>query len=300
MWRLPETRFDGACAISIGARDSQEDAVVSDFPVGADTGFAVLADGMGGHKAGEVASYHVITQLYAALKFSSKNYAENASLLPSILEQGLDGANAAIRDHVRQNPHLHGMGSTLVCLALVEGRAHWVSVGDSPLYLLRGGAMRQLNQNHSKAHELDLLVESGAMDVDEAQDHPDRNALTSAVFGGQIAHLDCPKEAFELKAGDILLLASDGLQFLSDTQIARILTKHRRRPAAEIANHLMAAIRNLAHKDQDNVSLSVIKVNHVRPNIARAEISKPTFKTSRPPHHGAQGGTITAQQQPHS
>jgi serine/threonine protein phosphatase PrpC len=300
MWRAPETRFDSACAISIGARDTQEDAVISDFPVGADTGFAVLADGMGGHSAGEIASRHVITQLYAALKFNSESYAENASALPGIMAQGLDTANAAIRDHVRQHPRLHGMGSTLICLALVEGRAHWVSVGDSPLYLLRGGVLSQLNQNHSKAHEFDLLVKSGAMDAEEALLHPDRSALTSAIFGGEIAYADCPEKAFELMAGDMLLLASDGLQFLSDAQIARILAKHRRRSAAEIASHLMAAIGALADDNQDNVSLSVIKVNHVRPNIARAQISKPTFKSSRPRHHDARLDHFIAPQSPHS
>lgn len=281
MWRRPEARFDGACAISIGQRNTQEDAVITDFPVGSDTGFAVVADGMGGHSAGEVASRHVITQLYAAMKFSTESYAEDPSALPGIMSQGLDAANDAVRDHIRQHPRLRGMGSTLVCLALVEGRAHWLSVGDSPLYVLRDSALKQLNQNHSYAHDLDLMVKSGALDEDEAKVHPDRGALTSAITGDQIAKTDCPETAFDLRAGDILVLASDGLQFLGDAQIGRILSKNRKKTAASICTHLMAAIDDLADTDQDNVALSVIKVNHTRPNIARAQISKPTFRSSR-------------------
>ena len=300
MWRTPEARFDSACAISRGKRDTQEDAVVADFAVGADAGFAVLADGMGGHSAGEIASRHVITQLYAALKFSAESYDSNAAALPDIMTQGLEAANASIRDHIRQHPRLHGMGSTLVCLALVERHAHWISVGDSPLYLLRGGALKQLNQNHSYGHELDLMVKSGAMAADEAKFHPDRSALTSAITGGQIAKTDCPAQAFELAAGDILLLASDGAQYLGDDQIARVLTKYRRRSATDIAMQLLSAIEALGDPDQDNISLSVIKVNHIRPNITRAQIEKPTFRSRRRRSVPTLEEGVTAARSPHA
>lgn len=281
MWQKPETRFDAACALTIGARDGQEDAVLIDFPVGADTGFAVLADGMGGHSAGDIASRQTVSHFYATLKMNAEAFADHTAELPRLLNEGLDQANSAVRDHIRQHPRLHGMGTTLVCLALVEGRAHWISVGDSPLYLLRNGDLKQLNQNHSVAHDIDLMVKSGAMDEDTARFHPDRNCLTSAITGGQIAQVDCPEDAFELRAGDMLLLASDGLQFLEHAQIARIMTRYRRRSAAEIAGHLLSAIDTLGDPDQDNTSLSLIKVNHTRPTMRQAHVVKPTFKSRR-------------------
>lgn len=281
MWNRHEARFDAACALSQGARDAQEDTVLIDFPVGSDTGFAVLADGMGGHSAGDIASRQVVTHLYATLKLNAEAFSEHAGELPRLFNEGLSHANAAVRDHIRQHPRLHGMGSTLVALALVEGRASWISVGDSPLYLLRNGTLKQINQNHSVAHDIDLMVESGAMDAETARFHPDRNCLTSAITGSQIPQIDCPEEALELRAGDILLIASDGLQFLSNDQITRILTRYRRRSAAEITAQLMSSVEGLADPEQDNISVSVIKVNHTRPTMRAAQTAKPTFKSSR-------------------
>ena len=281
MWKRPESRFDAASALSTGARDGQEDAVLIDFPVGTDTGFAVLADGMGGHSAGEVASRQVVTHIYATLKLNAEKFSEHTAELPRLLDEGLHNANAAVHDYVRQHPRLEGMGSTLVALALVEGRAQWISVGDSPLYLLRNGALQQLNQNHSVGSEVDLMVQAGTMDADTARFHPDRNCLTSAITGSRIAHTDCPSEAFELRPGDILLLASDGVQFLSNEQIARVLTRYRRRSAAEIAGQLLSAVEALSDPDQDNISLSVIKVNHTRTQMRAAHVSLPTFRSRR-------------------
>ncbi len=74
MWRSPEPRFDVASAICQGGRDYQEDAIVTDFPFGADSGVVVLADGMGGHAAGDVASKIVVTEVFSELKFESANF----------------------------------------------------------------------------------------------------------------------------------------------------------------------------------------------------------------------------------
>ena len=76
MWRSPEPRFDVASAICQGGRDYQEDAIVTDFPFGMDSGVVVLADGMGGHAAGDVASKIVVTEVYSELKFQSANFAD--------------------------------------------------------------------------------------------------------------------------------------------------------------------------------------------------------------------------------
>lgn len=274
MWRSPEPRFDVASAICQGGRDYQEDAIVTDFPTGTDIGLAVLADGMGGHAAGDVASKLVVTEVFSDLKFESANFCELEADIPKYLTSAAVNANGCVRDYVRENPRTRGMGATLVSIVMVENRMYWMSIGDSPLFILRGGKLRQLNEDHSMAPQIDMMVKSGMIDPETGRNHPDRNCLTSVIFGERIAKADCPAKPFALEVGDIVVLASDGLQYLEDAQIERLLHKYRRRKSAEIAEHLLAAIHELANPDQDNISFAVIKLNHIKP-IAQAIRRKP-------------------------
>ena len=116
MWRSPEPRFDVASAICQGGRDYQEDAIVTDFPFGTDTGVVVLADGMGGHAAGDVASKIVVTEVYSELKFQSASFSQQESDIPTFMAMAASGANAAVRDHVKDHPEVRGMGATLVAM----------------------------------------------------------------------------------------------------------------------------------------------------------------------------------------
>lgn len=264
MWRLPDPRFEVASAISQGQRDYQEDALVTDFPVGEDIGMVVLADGMGGHAAGDVASKLVVTEVYGALKLQSAYFAEQLKEIPNRLNVAAAQANATVRDHVKSNPKTHGMGATLVSLVLVGRQMFWNSIGDSPLYLVRRGKMTQLNEDHSMAPQIDLMVQSGLLAPEAGKNHPDRNCLTSVIFGEAVAKVDCPTKPFELEAGDIVVVSSDGLQYLEERQIEKSLYKWRRKSASEICNNLLAAVENLKDPDQDNISFSVIKVNHTQ------------------------------------
>ncbi|MEM8690754.1 MAG: protein phosphatase 2C domain-containing protein [Pseudomonadota bacterium] len=264
MWRLPEPRYDVASAISQGQRDYQEDALVTDFPVGDDCGFVVLADGMGGHAAGDVASKLVVTEVYGALKRQSGSFISDTGAIPNLMNVAAAQANSSIRDHVKTNPNTHGMGATLVSLVLVGDQMYWNSIGDSPLYLLRRGKMSQLNEDHSMAPQIDFMVQSGLLDAESARNHPDRNCLTSVIFGDKVAKVDCPTKPYWLVAGDIIVLSSDGLQYLDEPRIERLLNKNRRRSAAEIASILLNAVEDLQDPDQDNISISIIKVNHTQ------------------------------------
>ena len=275
MWRSPEPRYDVASALCQGGRDYQEDAIVTDFPFGSDSGVVVLADGMGGHAAGDVASKIVVTEVYSELKFQSANFHEFERDIPAMMTSAAAGANACVRDHVNQNPQTRGMGATLVSLVLVENRMFWMSIGDSPLYLLRGGKLRQLNEDHSMAPQIDFMVQSGLLDPEVAKNHPDRNCLTSVILGDRVAKSDCPTDPFGLEIGDIVVVSSDGLQYLEESVIQKILYKYRRRKSAEIAGYLLEAIEDLADVDQDNVSFAVIKLNHNKP-MDRAVRVKPT------------------------
>ena len=262
MWRSPEPCFDVISAISQGGRDYQEDTIITDFPLGTSSGVVVLADGMGGHAAGDVASNIVVTEVFSELKFQSYAFSNCQDDIPASLVDAAKSANECLLGETRANPETSGMGSTLVSIVIQENHLFWISVGDSPLYILRGSRMEQLNEDHSMAPQIDFMVASGMISAEAGQDHPDRNCLTSVLMGEAVAKIDCPVRPFVLERGDILLVSSDGLQFLDNNTIKKILLKHRKRKSAEIASYLMAAIRELDDPEQDNISFSVVKVNH--------------------------------------
>ncbi len=284
MWRLPEPRFDVASALDRGGRDYQEDTLVTDFAVGDDCGIVVLADGMGGHSAGDVASKTVVTEVYSELKFNSDMFFDHADHLPKLMMGAVSNANDCIREAMASNPEARGMGATVVATVIAGNKMYWSSVGDSPLYHYRAGKMEQVNEDHSMAPQIDAMVASGALLPDQAKNHPDRNCLTSAVAGGKIPRFDNRGIALELKAGDIVVVSSDGLQFLEDKVITKIISRNRRKPSADIANALLQAVKGLDDPEQDNISFSVIKVRHEKPVIRpqrRGNITEVDFHSTR-------------------
>lgn len=282
IWRSREPRYDVASAISQGARDYQEDAITSDFLVGADAGFVVLADGMGGHAAGDVASKIVLTEVYSDLKFQYADTQAFEARAPEILRSIADHANERLRLHTRQHPETHGMGATLVVPVMLENRLFWISIGDSPLFLFRDGYLTQLNEDHSMAPQIDFMVKSGLMDPKIGANHPDRNSLISVLVGGRIQKIDCPAKPMELRVGDIVICASDGLQFLTNDQIEKIVNKYRKKRSTEIAEVLLDEIRRLDDPDQDNVSFCVIKVNDATAAPKRDTAPRPSVAINRP------------------
>ncbi|MGL6211827.1 MAG: PP2C family protein-serine/threonine phosphatase [Paracoccaceae bacterium] len=261
LWRSREPRYDVATAISQGARDYQEDAITSDFLIGADAGFVVLSDGMGGHAAGDVASKIVLTEVYSELKFQYADVDAFEARAPEILRRIALAANDCLSEHSRHNPDTEGMGATLVVPIILENRLFWISIGDSPLMLYRDGKLRQINEDHSMAPQIDFMVSSGLMDPAVGACHPDRNCLVSVMMGKRIPKIDCREEPMVLKVGDIVICASDGLQFLSNAEIERVITRNRRKRSAEIAEVLLEEIGRLNDPDQDNISFCVIKIN---------------------------------------
>lgn len=258
---LPEIQFDVASAISQGRRDYQEDAIITDFPLGVETGFVVLADGMGGHSAGDIASKIVVTEVFSELKLQCGDQQGFEENITEILLEATRAANECVSGHVNANPETEGMGTTLVAPVFIRDQLFWVSVGDSPLFLYRNGVLRQLNEDHSMAPQIEYLVKSGLMAEATAQDHPDRNCLTSVLIGDEISRIDCPKNPLDLLDGDILIVASDGLQFLSEDQISCTLEENIKSHSAEIAETLLGRLEDLDDPEQDNVSFSVIKIS---------------------------------------
>lgn len=291
MTKSPDIRFDVASVLNRGCRDYQEDAIATDFPLGADFGYAVLSDGMGGHAAGDVASKIVVTEVFSELKFQSSDIERFKDNVGMVLKSAAISANECMAAHAANNPDTAGMGATLVAPVFVRDQLYWISIGDSPLYLLRDGALRQLNEDHSLGPHIDYMVRSGMMSEDVGRNHPDRNALTSVLIGEAIERIDCPDRPFSLKDDDILIVASDGLQFLSDTQITEIAIEYNEGGSAVIAEMLLEELRELNDPEQDNVCFSVIRFER-RPeasdgaNIFTAEFDRPSGRprqvTTRP------------------
>ena len=257
---LADLTFDVASAVSIGQRDVQEDALICDFPIGAPLGFAVLSDGMGGHAAGDTASKIVVTEVFAELKLQSGDPDALEADITSILQGAAHSANDCIGAHSGSNPEAKGMGATLVAPVLLRDHLYWVSVGDSPLFLFRDSALSQLNQDHSMAPQIDFLARTGLIEFEDACNHPDRQCLTSVLAGCDIARIDCPETPVQLQGGDIVIAASDGLQFLDDDEICDLLNEYSTDSSARIAAALLRCLEELDDPDQDNVSFCVIRV----------------------------------------
>lgn len=252
-------RLDTATASDQGQRAYQEDSLVSDFPQGAPFGFAVVADGMGGHAAGDRASQIAIHSAFDELRRLRNNHCEDTEF-PTHLKDIVQGANAKIQRYSADHPETSGMGTTFVATVISDDKLFWASVGDSPLYLYRDGALQQVNQDHSLAPQIDLLVASGMLSPEDGRDHPDRNVLTSVLVGSDIPKIDCPEQATTLAEGDILVIASDGLQTLDHAQLEETLHKNRFRPSSDIIDRLITDLKSANDPDQDNASAIVIRI----------------------------------------
>ncbi|MDW4497158.1 protein phosphatase 2C domain-containing protein [Sulfitobacter sp. D35] len=253
--------YDASPAICVGGREQQEDAIAMDFAEGADFGFIVLADGMGGHSAGDVASKIVVTEVFSELKMLADQPELLERNFDRILRKAVAAANECVARIAQDSPGSRGMGATLIAPVVFDNRLYWISVGDSPLYLLRGSRLFRLNEEHSFASRMSKLVAKGQLDPEVAEQHPDRNCLTSVLGGQAIPEIDCRSQAVELRENDIVIAASDGLQFIGEWQIARIAFEARDLPSAEIGKRLLQSVYDLDDPDQDNVSLCVLKIS---------------------------------------
>lgn len=256
---LANPAYDIALVADKGMRDTQEDAIAARFFDSIEAGYVVVADGMGGHDAGDVASGLVKTTWQSELDSIIEGEDLDDSNTAEQLTQVALRTNDAVADYLQNNGTDLQMGSTLLGLLLRGRQLHWVSVGDSPLYLCRDGFMMQINEDHSMAPMIDAQVSDGSLSAEEARAHPDRNQLTSVIMGAPVPKLDCPDLPVELAKGDVLLAASDGLQYLDDDQIESIANSYKDQPARDLAVALIQALRVKAHPDQDNITIAVIK-----------------------------------------
>ncbi|MEM7736513.1 MAG: Stp1/IreP family PP2C-type Ser/Thr phosphatase [Deinococcota bacterium] len=182
----------------------------------ADKGFlAVVADGMGGHKAGEIASQKAVTVMSKTLEHSTE-------VPPTAIAKAVQAANLEIYNYASDNPEHKGMGTTLSSVFIDDQVGLVAHIGDSRAYLIREGTIRQLTQDHSWVAE---RVRLGILTADEARNHRWRNVITNALGANPEIKLDMM--SFEVLPQDRILLCSDGItSLIEDETLAKIVSQY--------------------------------------------------------------------------
>ena len=223
---------------------NQDFIYLSETPVGNLPNLFIVADGMGGHKAGDYASRYAVETAVEAIGASfEKNPVR-------ILGGAIERANTLIRQRARENIAYSGMGTTMVAATCMGRYLEVANVGDSRLYVIND-KIEQITRDHSLVEE---MVRMGGIDKASAKNHPDKNIITRAI--GARNYIEPDFFNVELQAGDIVLLCSDGLtNMVDDEVIHQILTedgsiRDRAEKLVETANQ---------NGGKDNISVIVIE-----------------------------------------
>jgi len=215
-------------------------------------GLYAIADGMGGHAAGEVASDLAITALGESLRSRGEDEGPwSPSRAGELLREALNEGNRKICESVVTRSEWRGMGTTIVALVLAQGRAVIGHVGDSRAYVLRDGTLRQLTSDHSWVNE---QVKLGLLTDEQASRHPMRNIVTRALGNQPEVDVDLLEEP--IRAGDVFALCSDGLSgMLGDDEIREVLEAHGSVPQ-QACRELVE--RANEHGGEDNITVIVV------------------------------------------
>lgn len=244
-------------------REHNEDSAWAD----PDGMFFIVADGMGGHAAGEVASAMAVEEMRRALEAARAQVREFAAepndgsrkSLVTLLETSVQKAHQAVFERGGREADKKGMGTTLDVVLLAEGEAFVAHVGDSRTYLLRSGSVAQVTTDHTVA---EVLVIEGKLTVEEARMSPLRTILVNAIgvsadVGVELAHI-------RLRRGDKLLLCSDGLHdyFPTDSELAEVLSLS---PGAEGLDRIVTLAKDRG--GHDNITGILVEVIDGSPSI---------------------------------
>ncbi len=231
-------------------------------PVEATTLVAVLADGMGGHAGGALASKTVcesFMQSWVGALTKNDPASDETLNLHARLEAALKAGNGRISDIVGADPALSGMGSTLVGAVFYDQGLEWISVGDSPLYLYRREEIALLNEDHSLAPALDKLAAQGQITREQAKNDPRRHMLRSAITGEELDLVDISRNPLQLQADDYVIIASDGIQTLDETELVRIITGYAKDGPRAVSEAIIRAIENARDPFQDNATVIAVR-----------------------------------------
>ncbi len=234
-------------------RDSNEDSgrhiAPNDLETRVSKGtLTIVADGMGGHASGEVASQMAVELI------SEFYYADQEQDGPAALKIAIETANARIFEASASDEKYFGMGTTLVALVVLESAAFSAHVGDSRLYRMRFGRLEMMTTDHSQVME---MVRHGIISMEEARNHDDKNVILRAV--GTQEHVEVEvSEPFEVEAGDTFLLCSDGLSdMIEDPAIEMIM---RSEPDIHVkGEQLIAAAKESG--GHDNITVGIVRID---------------------------------------
>lgn len=237
-------------------RANNEDSFIVLQPPGLPAGLdaiLVVADGMGGHQAGEVASQIIIDEF-------TRSFASPADRTQPVdlnrdwrqdLERTILTANDDVREQAAQVPEHLGMGSTVVAIAIAGDRMYLGNVGDSRAYLVSDSRTYQISHDHSWVAE---QVRAGVLAENEARHHPRKNVLTRAV--GAVADLQVDVSAFEISVGDYVILCTDGLtNVIDDEELVCAVGSH---PPAEAAHKLIELANQRGAPDNVTVVIALV------------------------------------------
>ena len=224
---------------------NQDYVFVSDLPVGKLPNLFVVADGMGGHKAGEFASRFTVEVVKEALAESSEETPE------AMIIQAITSANRKLLETAKQDSRMEGMGTTLVVATVIERTLYLANVGDSRLYLLND-EIKQVTKDHSLVQE---MVRLGGIKQEEAKHHPDKNIITRAIGAKEDVEVDFYE--YRLKQGDMILMCTDGLSnMVEDEEMLHIVKGSR--DVVEAVEGLMERANQNGGKD--NIGIVVVDV----------------------------------------
>jgi len=234
------------CQTDVGLkRNSNQDFVyASDQKVGRLPSLLIVADGMGGHAAGDLASRVCVETVVSSIEGSGKT-----GPIP-ILAEAVQKANQAVLKKAAEKPEYEGMGTTIVA-AVIEGNTLYVAnVGDSRLYLIDDDRIDQITLDHSLVAE---MVRSGRISPEQMRNHPEKNIITRAVGGEENVEADFFDVG--LHKGDVVLLCSDGLtNMVEDEQIFRIV--RREKTLRDAGQKLISAANSAGGRDNISVVLA--------------------------------------------
>ncbi len=195
---------------------NQDYVAVTDRPIGNLPNLLVVADGMGGHNAGDFASRFTAQTVFQEVKKIDETGPQ------TIICKAIETANHKLIEAAKHDMRLRGMGTTLVVATVIEHTLYFANIGDSRLYLLNAG-IRQLSKDHSLVQE---MVRLGGINAEEAKHHPDKNIITRAIGAKEKVEIDFFE--YRLKKGDTILMCTDGLSnMMEDEEMFRIVENSR-------------------------------------------------------------------------
>lgn len=227
---------------------------------------ALICDGMGGHSAGALASEIAMNSIREY--FESNTYED----ISGAIEDAYAYANSQVFDESEENSDMLGMGTTCVLVLIKDNSIYYGNVGDSRVYILRDGQLKQLTTDHTYVQK---LIEKGELKKEEAQNHPRKNELLRAIGVNKEVQVDVIAEPLEAQNGDVLMLCSDGLTSMVNEITIEYSLKQSSNSAQEKANHLTELAIN--EGGYDNVSVQVIDFNQIPEETAEKVIKKNKF-----------------------